>query len=129
MRPRTFHFSERVSFRAARYPEHIALSPLRPRSGATSLSSFGGTRFHVAGGNGNPRSGARSVSFRARARRDWASFESFVPGRSGSRKARTYGDRARHAADVRGFRRRETGGAHFWKTERTQGAGPRRGND
>src|SRR6267143_55944 len=123
MRPGTFYFSERVPFGASGYPRRVAISPLRTRGRETSLSSFRGTRFHAAGRSGDTGTGAGSVSLRARARRDGAGAESPLPGSPGSRKARAYGNGTWHAADVRGFRRSETGGTHFWKAERAQGAG------
>src|SRR5438034_3809647 len=46
----------------------------------------------------------------------------------GSREAGADRNRTWHTADVRGFRRRETGGADFWKIARAQGAGIGRGN-
>src|SRR6267378_8234980 len=129
MRPGTFYFSERVPFGASGYPQRVALSPLRSRGRETSLSSFRGTRFHAAGRSGDTGTGAGSVSLRARARRDRACAESPLPGCTGSRKARAHGNGAWHAANVRGFRRGETGGTHFWKTERAEGAGVGGGHD
>src|SRR6267143_4459099 len=123
MRPGTFYFSERVSFGASGYLQRVALSPLRSRGRETSLSSFRGTRFHAAGRSGDTGTGAGSVSLRARARRDRACAESPLPGCTGSGEARAHGNGAWHAANVRGFRRGETGGTHFWQAERAQGAG------
>src|SRR6266851_5486484 len=129
MCPGTFYISERVSFGAPRYPQLIALSPLRSRGRAASVSSCGGARFHAAGGGGDPGTGARSVSLRARVWRNRAGAESPLPGSSGSRKARAHGNGTWHASHVRGFRRRETGGTHFWEAERAQGAGIGGGDD
>src|SRR5713101_3082587 len=129
MRPGTFYFSERVSFGTSGCPPLIARSPLRSRGRQASLSSFGGARFHAAGRGGDPGPGAGSVSLRARAWGDRTGVESPVPGRLGSRKTRAHGNGTGHAANVRGFRRCETGGTHFWKIERAQGAGIGSGDD
>src|SRR6266704_553088 len=129
MRAGAFHFSERVSFGAAGYPWRIPLSPLRSRGRAASLSSCGRARFHAAGRSGDLGASKGSVSLRARTWRDRAGIESTVPGRPGSRKARANGNGTWHTADVRGFRGRETGGAHLRKVERAQGAGIRSGDD
>src|SRR6266700_664971 len=129
MRSGTFHFSERVSFGAAGYPWRVALSPLRSRGCAASLSCCGGARFHAAGRSGDLGPSKGSVSLRARTWRDRAGIESTVPGRPGSREARANGNGTWHTADVRGFRGRETGGAHFRKIERAQGAGIGSGDD
>src|SRR5260370_12526188 len=129
MRPGTFCFSERVSFGASGYPPLSALSSLRSRGRAASVSSCGGARFHAAGRSGDSGTGAGSVSLRARIWRNGAGAESPFPGSSGSGEARAHGDGTWHASDVRGFRRRETGGTHFWETERAQGAGIGGGDD
>src|SRR5216683_3697062 len=129
MRPGTFYFSERVSFGTSGCPPLIALSPLRSRGRQASVSSCGGARFHAAGRSGDSGPGAGSVSLCARILRNGAGAESPFPGRSGSGEARAHGNGAGHAADVRGFRRRETGGTHLWKTERAQGAGIGGGDD
>src|SRR5260370_31356286 len=129
MRPGTFYFSERVSFGALRCAQLIALSPLRSRGRQASVSSCGGARFHAAGRSGDSGPGAGSVSLRARIWRNGAGAESPFPGSSGGGEARAHGNGAGHASDVRGFRRRETGGTHFWETERAQGAGIGGGDD
>src|SRR5260370_921384 len=128
MRPGAFYFAQRVPFGACRYSERIALSPLRSRGGAASFSSCGRTRFHAVGRSRDSGAGAGSVSLRARAGSDRASAESPVSRCVGSREAGAHGDGTWHAADVGGFRRRETGRADFWKASRAQGAGIGRGN-
>src|SRR5260370_30675143 len=129
MCPGTFYISERVSFGAPGYPQLIALSPLRSRGRAASVSNCGGARFHAAGRGGDPGTGAGSVSLRARVWRNRAGAESPLPGSAGGWEARAHGNGTWHAPDVRGFRRRETGGTHLWKTERAQGAGIGGGHD
>src|SRR6267143_5871177 len=115
MRTGTVYISKRVSFGDAGYSWRVALSSLRPRGGAASVSSCGGARFHAVGRSGDSGPGAGSVSVRPRIRGNWTSVESLVPRRAGSWEARSNGNGAWHAADVRSFGRRETGGTHFRK--------------
>src|SRR2546429_101647 len=129
MRPGTLYVSQRVSFSACGCSGRVALSPLRSGGGAAPFSSCSRTRFHVAGRSGDPGPGPRSVPLRARARSDRAGIESLVSRRVGSRKAGANADGTWHAAHVSGIRGRQTGGTHFWKVERAQGAGTGCGND
>src|SRR5882724_12967655 len=129
MRTWTLHFFERVSFGAAGHPRRFALSSLRPRGGAASLSSCRGARFDAVGRSGDSGPGAGSVSLRARTWGNRAGAESLVSRRAGSGETRAYGNGAWHAADVRGFGRCETGGTHLWEAQRSQGVGIGRGYD